>query len=109
MAVVDPRVLDKLVIKLLTARVGADSLVIVWVSVSMEIDVIVGASLYSSDRSVGLVGGLTKLKRWWKARGVCTENALVMEDIAVMLVAVVAMVRPEYVLLVRDPQMLGMV
>ena len=65
---------------------------VVWVSVFTEIDVDNGVLLSLSDRPVVLARGLAKLKRWWKARGVWTEDASVMEDIAVMRVALVAMV-----------------
>ena len=65
MAVLELKVLHDIFGRLLAVKVWTDSFAVLGVTVSMEIDVSVWASLSSSGRTaVVLVVGLTKLKRW---------------------------------------------
>ena len=65
MAVLELKVLHNIFGRLLAVKVWTESFAVFGVTVSMEIDVSVGASLSSSGRTaVVLVVGLTKLKRW---------------------------------------------
>ena len=65
MAVLELKVLHNIFGRLLAVKVWTESFAVFGVTVSMEIDVSVGASLVSSGRTAaGLEVGLRKLKRW---------------------------------------------